>query len=554
MLPEYFSFHVPTKILYGTGLVQKLGQQLPYGRRRALLVTDKVLARIGLADRVRAGLEESPIQIVAQYDDVPPNSEISTVEACAELGRKTRANLIIALGGGSVIDTAKVANILMKKGGAVADHQGAQLVTKPLFPLVVIPTTAGTGSEVTKVAVIADLENHLKTPFTEDHIQPDFAVLDAEMTATMPPRITGATGMDALTHAVEAYVGTEASPASDGLALEAIRMISRNILQATANPDDMEARGAMVAAACLAGIAFSHSMVGIVHGCAHALGGVYHLPHGEANAIMLPFGMEYNLDAKLERYADVAVALGVRPTPSRHVTAHLGILKVRMLARQLAYLKGLPANLEEAGVDDGFARLDEVVDKAMVDGTLLYNPKEVERDAVRKMLQRAYRQPAFPIPVSRKSLQRAAQRERAKEIHHAFKDTEELVDILGGFLLSLKDHPEIGPSVLSSDLLIRFDYRNPSASVTIDARGDEIEYTIGECDLKPEVQMSMEADWAHTFWLGEANLVTALTRRQVFAKGAVHKATKLLPILKPAFRLYPQYLRENGHERLILSS
>jgi len=553
MLPEYFSFHVPTKIVYGTGLVRKLGQQLPYGRRRALLVTDKVIAKIGLADKVRAGLEGSKIQVVAQYDDVPPNSEVSTVEACAAVGKEAKANLIIAVGGGSVIDTAKVANIIMKKGGALADHQGAQLVTKPLFPLVVIPTTAGTGSEVTKVAVIADLQNDIKLPFTEDFLQPDFAVLDAEMTASMPPRITGATGMDALTHAIEAYVGIESSPASDAMALEAIRMISRNILQAAAFPDDMEARGAMVAASCLAGIAFSHSMVGVVHACAHSLGGVYHLPHGEANAIMLPFGMEANLEAKLERYADIAVALGVRPTPSRHVTAHLGILKVRMLGRQLVYLKALAPNLKEAGIDDDFARLDEVVEKAVGDGAMVYNPTDVTPEQFRKMLLKAYKQPAFPIPVSRKSLQRAAQKERAKEIQHAFKDTDELVDILGGFLKSLKTHPEIGPSVLNSDLLIRFDYRNPTASVTIDARGDEIDYTIGPCDLEPEIALSMEADWAHTFWLGEANLVTALTRRQVFAKGAVHKATKLLPILKPAFQLYPEYLRENGHERLILN-
>lgn len=554
MLPEYFSFHVPTKVVYGTGLVHKLtGELSMFGRRKALLVTDKVLAGLGLPDKVRAGLEGSKIKIVAQFDDVPPNSEVSTVEACAKAGTDAGANLIIALGGGSVIDTAKVANIIMKKGGTLADHQGAQLVTRPLFPLVVIPTTAGTGSEVTKVAVIADVANHLKMPFTEDFLQPNLAVLDAEMTSSMPPRVTGATGMDALTHAIEAYVGTEASPASDGLALEAIRMISRNMLMATANPDDLEARGAMLAASCLAGIAFSHSMVGVVHACAHALGGVYHLPHGEANAIMLPYGMEYNLDAKLDRFVDIAVALGVRPMPSRHVTAHLGIFKVRMLSRQLVYFKGLAPNLEKAGIDDGFARLDEVVETAMVDGTVLYNPKDVDRDAVRRMLKRAYKQPAFPIPASRKSLQRAAQKERAKEIRHAFKDTEELVDILGGFLLSLKDDPDIGPSVLNSDLLIRFDYRNPSASVTIDARGDEIEYTIGECDKKPEVEMSMEADWAHGFWLGHANLVTALTRRQVWSKGAVHKATKLLPILKPAFKLYPQYLRENGHERLIIA-
>ncbi len=538
---------------YGIGLAGKLSDELGrFGRRRALLVTDRVIAGLGFPDRIREGLKGSKVKVVAQFDDVPPNSEIGTVEACADMGLAAKANLIIAVGGGSAIDTAKVANILMKKGGRVADHLGAQLVTKPLFPLVVIPTTAGTGSEVTRIAVIADKANDVKMPFTEDFLQPDLAVLDPEMTRTMPPRITGATGMDALTHAVEAYVDTEWSPASDTMALKAIQMIGRNVLVAAAHPDDLDARGSMLVASCLAGVAFSHSMVGIVHGIAHSLGGVYGIAHGEANGLILPHGMEHNLAARTDRYADIAIALGVPQMITPALTARAGILKIRVMSRQLTYLKALPANLEQAGIGDGLARLDQVVETAMTDGSMLYNPCPVKPDAVESIVRRAYKQPAFPIPVSRARLKRAAQKARAREVRNAYKDTDDLYDVLGGFLLSLKDHPEIGPKFADSNLLIRFNYRDPDACITIDATGSEVEYDLGESPRTPEVEMTMDADFAHAFWLGKANVVSALTRRQVTSRGAVQKAVKLLPILKPACQLYPEYRREKGLERLII--
>jgi alcohol dehydrogenase class IV len=206
-----------------------------------------------------------------------------------------------------------VANLLMSKGGNVADHMGAYLldVTDRLLPAIVIPTTAGTGSEVTKVAVIADPDNDVKLPFAEEQFLPQLAILDPEMTVSMPPRLTAYTGMDALVHAIEAYVDKEWSPASDALALHAIRLITDNILQACNKPDDLQARGAMQVGSFLAGVAFSHSMVGMVHAIAHALGGVYHIPHGLANTLILPEVMAYNLESQIERYADVALAMGV---------------------------------------------------------------------------------------------------------------------------------------------------------------------------------------------------------------------------------------------------
>jgi alcohol dehydrogenase class IV len=182
------------------------------------------------------------------------------------------------------------------------------------------------------------------------------------------------------------------------LALHAIGLISKWLRVAVAYPDDVEARGQMLIASTLAGIAFSHSMVGIVHAVAHSLGGVYHLPHGLANAIILPYGMEHNLSSCPERYADIAVALGQHRLPSTRLTAMAGITRVRMLSRQLAYLKGLQMNLELAGIGDDLARLDEVVDTAMADGSILYNPAKVGPDDIRSIVQRAYKQPAQGWP------------------------------------------------------------------------------------------------------------------------------------------------------------
>ncbi len=550
MLPEYFRFQVPTRVVCSAGLVGRLHEEVAsFGPRRALLVTDQVLAGLGLPDKVRSGLEGSQIEVVAEFSDVPPNSEISAVEACAAAGAD--ADMVIAVGGGSVIDTAKVANILMKKGGRLSDHQGAQLVTEPLFPLIVVPTTSGTGSEVTRVAVIADLANNLKLPFSEDFLQPDLAVLDPELTASMPARVTGATGMDALTHAIEAYVSTESSPASDAMALRAIELISENILQAVAFPDDLQARGAMLVGSCLAGIAISHAMVGIVHGIAHALGGVYHVPHGEANGVLLSYGMQHNLSSRPRRYARIAEALGVERRGGDWVTAQLGVMKVQLLIRQLAWLEAMPVNLEQAGVSDGLARLDEVIDAALADGSILYNPVPVEADAVRRIVERAYKRPSFPVPVSRRLLRRAGRQASGGEVQNAFATSDELYDVLGSFMLTLKDHPEIGPSVSGSNLVVRFNYREPEASITIDASGDEAHIHLGPCDVKPEVEMSMQADFAHAFWQGRANVVRALARGQVTSRGAVHKAVKMLPILRPAFQLYPEYLRERGLGRLL---
>ncbi len=613
MLPEYFGFSLPTKLIYGIGIMGSIGDAVkPLGKRKAILVTGEVVAQAGPVDKVKSGFKGTPIKIGCTFDKVPPNSTIKTVEDCAALAKKNDCDMFIAVGGGSVIDTAKVANLLVVKGGKLEDHMGAYLLdsSEKLLPSICIPTTAGTGSEVTKVAVIADPDNDVKLPFTEDQFLPQMAILDPEMTVSMPGKLTATTGMDALTHAIEAYVDKEWSPAADAMALHAIKLIAGNILQACAKPHDLQARGGMQVGSFLAGVAFSHSMVGMVHGISHALGGVYHIPHGLANALILPEVMAYNLEARIDRYADIAAALGIsfpfiidqgrsllksnrldlpmklanlsdvdslkelvgtgshraRGKFSRMLgnlefvdqwvrkqAALAAVEKIHTLNRQLAELTGMPLNLKDAGITDNLAKLEQVATTAMEDGSMLYNPVEPDRDAVIDIVKKVYHAKTKPLPVADEDLRPPAAGHRSSELVNVFNTSAMLYDILIGFYEELKDDPAIGPALVKSDLCIQFRYKKPSAVITIDAAGDDIQILKGEFKGELDVTMIMDADFAHKFWHGKANLVSALTRRQVVAKGNVPKTIKLLPILKPAYDLYPKYLRNKGLGNLIMS-
>lgn len=384
MIPEFFQFECPTKIVFGRGLAQNFSQelsQLPVSR--LLVVTDPVLRKIGLVDKVVQGLQ---VEVGGIFDQVPVNSELGAVKAADQMARDTGCDGILAIGGGSAIDTAKAANILLSEGGDLTDYVGAQVLTRPLKPLIVIPTTAGTGSEVTNVAVILDESQHLKIPFNDRFLMPHLAVLDPEMTATMPPLVTAATGMDALTHAIEAYTGLQANPVSDALAYQAVQLIHRHLAEAVKNGQNLDARAGMQVAACLAGLAFAHSMVGVVHSVSHTLGGLFHVPHGVGNAIFLPWGLTYNLDAIQDKLASLAQAFSI-PLTGR-AAAEAVVERVRGLNQELNALCGLPITLQQAGVPE--AELAAVADGAVLDGSSFYNPREVDAEALLPYLQKAY--------------------------------------------------------------------------------------------------------------------------------------------------------------------
>lgn len=391
MIPEFFEFYNPTKVIYSPGIASDFKAELDLlGASKYFIVSDKVISDVGLVKKVVDGLESAGIRITGMFLDVPPNSEVKAVNKCAAQAKASGAEGLIAVGGGSVIDTAKAANILICEGGdLVEDHSGAQTLIKPLNPLVAIPTTAGTGSEVTMVAVIYDEENSVKMAFTDKFLLPNLAVLDPEMTTSMSPRLTASTAMDAMTHAVEAYVGLQWSPVSDALASGAIELICGSIVQATRNGNDIEARGSLLVASAMAGIAFSHSMVGCVHGMAHAVGGLCQVPHGIANAILLPHGLEYNFEEIMEKLAKLASVMGEEVSGlSPNDRARKAIESVRKLTGKLNEMDALPLRLRDVGVPE--ERLPEIAEAAVMDGTSFYNPREVVAEEILVHLKNAY--------------------------------------------------------------------------------------------------------------------------------------------------------------------
>ena len=391
MLPDFFEFYSPTKVLYETGVVSDLKPELDtIGIQKYFVISDHIINDLGLIEKVADGLKDAGCEVVGRYLDVAQDARLNDVQTCAQAVKSAGAEGIISIGGGSVIDTAKAVNILFSEGGdLVEDYSGAHTLTRPLKPHVVIPTTAGTGSEVTMVAVIYDEENKEKLAFPDKYLLPNLAVLDPEMTVSLPPKMTAATGMDALTHSIEAYVGIQASPFSDAFALGAIELISQYIVAATENGEDLEARGGMLIAATMAGIAFSHSMCGCVHGMAHATGALYRVPHGAANAIYLPVGMEYNFEEIREKLARLAPVMGETVSGlSEEEAAKKAIEAVRKLTGKLNALGALHVKLSEVGVpEDGLA---DIAEGALNDGTSFYNPREVDPDELLSYIQRAF--------------------------------------------------------------------------------------------------------------------------------------------------------------------
>ena len=391
MLPEFYQFHHPTKMIYGEGLATDFYHELEeLGVKNYFIVSDQVLNNLGLIEQITTGLEEAGFSITGEFYDVPQDASVEAVERISRLATDSGAEGLIAVGGGSVIDATKAANFVFSEGGdLIEDYSGAATLTRPLKPFVVIPTTAGTGSENTIVAVIYDAANKTKLAFADKYLLPDLAVLDPLMTQSMPPGLTASTGMDALTHAVESYVGVDSSPHSEALAVEAIRHVFKYLVRATQKGVDIEARGGMLIAANMAGSSFSHSMVGCVHSMAHAVGGLTRVPHGVANAILLPHGMEHNFEVSKDKFAKLATVMGVDVTGlSVEEAASAAIKAVRELGRQLNALDAIPLRLRDVGVPE--ESLPAIAEAATEDGTVIYNPREVEAKEILVHLKNAY--------------------------------------------------------------------------------------------------------------------------------------------------------------------
>jgi alcohol dehydrogenase len=317
---------------------------------------------------------------------------VTVVNDVARVYRETGADAIVAVGGGSVLDTAKGATIVLTHGAEdLMEYRGAEsLMGRRAVAFIAIPTTAGTGSEVTSAAVIKDTDRHVKMGFTSLSLLPDVAILDPRMTVGLPPRLTASTAMDALTHAVESFSCVQANPLSDCYARAAIDLIREHLPEVMADPRDSDARLALANAALLAGAAFSNAMVGIVHAMGHATGGVADVPHGDAMAILLPHGMAYNLDVAGERYGELLLNLAgadVYASTPREQRPAAAIETVRAMMRTLHEQAGLPLTLGEAGVLP--EQISEIATAALNDGAMSMNPKQPTYEELTGILKEA---------------------------------------------------------------------------------------------------------------------------------------------------------------------
>lgn len=305
-------FHA-TKVVSGAGCVNLVGDEVvALNGKKVLIITDGFLAASPIYEKVVNSLESAGIEYVT-YNEVRPNPRTTDCDFTAELAKKEGADVIIGLGGGSSMDQAKATAALVTNGGLCVEWDYKDL-NEYMLPVICIPTTAGTGSEVTFVAVITDEEKKYKMSVMDVmKLRPSVAIADPELLLTLPPSLTASTGVDALTHAIEAYTVQVSQPITDALALHAIELISANIVEAVQNGSNLEARANMMNGSMMAGMAFINSNVGAVHAISETIGAWYDTPHGVGNSIFLPYIMEYNIDAMPERFARIAVAMGIDP-------------------------------------------------------------------------------------------------------------------------------------------------------------------------------------------------------------------------------------------------
>ncbi len=330
---ETAMFLCTPKVMHGVGVLSEIAPQLALlGKKPMILIGGGSFRRSGALEALLASVQGD----YALFEGVPSDPDVATVEASAKAYVAAGCDYLIAAGGGSVLDAAKAAGLLIANGGDIADYETA-VPQKASPPLVAIPTTAGTGSEVTKWTIITDPARKKKMAIGHESLMPALAVLDPELTLSMPPSVTAATGMDALTHAIEAYLSDKATPLSDVWSLAAIKLIAKNLLIAAEEPQNNAARGAMLLGQFCAGLAFNNSSVALVHAMSRPLGAYYGVPHGEANAMLLPIVLEYNQGERQERYAAMAEAMEIGETEAAAVVRYVaGLLERLPLKKRLS--------------------------------------------------------------------------------------------------------------------------------------------------------------------------------------------------------------------------
>ncbi len=381
---QTYGFFIPTVSLMGIGSAKETGGQVKaLGASKALLVTDKGISAMGMADKIKEQVETAGVKVVI-FDGAEPNPTDTNVHDGVKVYQDNQCDAIISLGGGSSHDCAKGIGLVIGNGGHIRDFEGVNKSTKPMPAFVAINTTAGTASEMTRFCIITNTDTHVKMAIVDWRCTPNVAINDPLLMVGKPAALTAATGMDALTHAVEAYVSTIATPITDACAIKAIELIAQYLSPAVANGDNLEARDKMAYAEYLAGMAFNNASLGYVHSMAHQLGGFYNLPHGVCNAILLPAVSQFNLIACPERFADIAVALGENIEGlSVAEAADRAIVAIRRLSASI----GIPAGLKALNVKE--EDLKVMAENAKKDACQLTNPRKASLEQVVEIFKAA---------------------------------------------------------------------------------------------------------------------------------------------------------------------
>lgn len=377
-------FYIPCVSLFGPGCSKEVGERAHnLGAKKVLIVTDEGLFKFGVADTIASYLKAANVDYHI-FPGAEPNPTDINVLKGVQAYNDNKCDFIISLGGGSSHDCAKGIGLVTAGGGNIRDYEGIDKSTVPMTPLIAINTTAGTASEMTRFCIITNTDTHVKMAIVDWRCTPLMAIDDPKLMVAKPAGLTAATGMDALTHAVEAYVSTAANPITDACAEKAITMISQWLSPAVANGENIEARDAMSYAQYLAGMAFNNASLGYVHAMAHQLGGFYNLPHGVCNAILLPHVCEFNLIACPDRYAKIAELMGI---DIQHLTVNEAAYAAINAIRELSVSIGIPSGLAELNVKE--SDLSVMAENAQNDACMLTNPRKANHAQVVEIFKAA---------------------------------------------------------------------------------------------------------------------------------------------------------------------
>lgn len=379
-----FEFEVPSKIIFGEGSSKKIWELIAeLGAKKVFCVYGQVIKSTGLITEAIDNLQDRGFEVI-EFDKVLPNSPDYIVDEGVKIAKEEKIDVIVAYGGGSSIDTAKAINILLANPGPIHQYEGFNKVTNPSKPLIAIPTTAGTSSEVTSVSVINDTRNIRKIVILGKNVGATYALVDPLLTVNLPASLTAATGMDALTHAIESYVSTVASVCTEINSLKALEIISENLPVAVKNGKNLTARNNMMLACVIVGFAFNNAQLGLVHGIAHTLSAHFGLSHGVANACVLPYVMEFNKEVVPWKMKDIALAMGLKVQDlSNKEGATAAIEAVKALSQDI----GIPT-LKELQVDKKL--FDRLAEDTLKEDVLKFNPRKPTKEDILAILEKAY--------------------------------------------------------------------------------------------------------------------------------------------------------------------